>query len=164
MDIFTCFLFRLYKSYYAYVNKAELTTGRITGKKIAYYLETWCFFACVVFWLSVLFLCFRRGLSVKNDKPNDYANYHYKVRDEELPFSVLLVSFIALKEHMMTLYPLSLRKPRVSPLKWSKLCLYTCLRLKASKETKFCRFLLLKKRWLNFYGNWCCWVCLIFWI
>lgn len=35
---------------------------------------------------------------MKNDMPSDYANYHYKVRGEEVPFSALLVSFKALKE------------------------------------------------------------------
>ena len=60
---------------------------------------------------------------MKNDMLNDYANYHYKVKDEELSFIALLINFIALKEYMMTLYPLILRKTRSSHLKWSNLCL-----------------------------------------
>ena len=48
---------------------------------------------------------------------NDYTNYHCKVKDEELSFIALLINFIALKEYMMTLYPLTLRKIRSSHLK-----------------------------------------------
>ena len=54
---------------------------------------------------------------MKNGMFIDYANYHYKVKDEELSFIALLINFIALKEYMMTLYPLILRKTRSSHLK-----------------------------------------------
>lgn len=31
---------------------------------------------------------------MKNDIPSEFANYHYKVKDKELPLIVLLISFI----------------------------------------------------------------------
>lgn len=32
---------------------------------------------------------------MKNDIPSAFANYNYKVKDEELPLIVLLISFIS---------------------------------------------------------------------
>lgn len=37
---------------------------------------------------------------MKNDMPSDFAGYRYKVKDAELPFTALLISFIAIEECM----------------------------------------------------------------